>query len=186
MQVEGTPQGHTFGDRIRMARERMRSRAGQRWTQGDLAKALNVERNTISRWENSGILPKDPSIIAALGRVLHVSVDWLLAGLGEPEEVATVGAVHERPQHPYGSEVIHAESLPTAAADIVLRYLDRMVELGCNQQQVQDAERLLVYCARNTLSRRSFDQRDAKEVIGDVDAAWDFIVRVLRRQGIRP
>jgi len=164
----------------------MRTRAGRRWTQGDLAKALNVERNTISRWEGGSILPKDPAAIAALGRVLHVSADWLLAGLGSPDEAPTGDVVNERPEIPYGADTFRAESLPPAAADIVLRYLDRLVELGCVHPQVQEAERLLVLGARNNLARRPFEQRDVKEIIGDIDAAWDFITRVLRRMGIRP
>src|SRR5580698_4007947 len=90
--------GHSFGDRVRMSRERMRTSDGRRWTQGDLAKALDVKRNTVSRWENGGMLPKDPAVIAALTRVLHVSADWLLAGFGEASPGSpTVDGVHEQP-----------------------------------------------------------------------------------------
>jgi transcriptional regulator with XRE-family HTH domain len=179
-------EGNTFGDRVRISRERMRSSDGRRWTQGDLARALDVKRNTISRWENGGMLPKDPSTIAALTRVLHVSADWLLAGFVNEASLPQIDGVHEQPDLPYGEDALRAESLPPVAADIVLRYLDRLVGLGCPSSQIREAERVLVVSARNRLARRPFPQRDVKDVILDIDAAWDFVTRVLRRQGIRP
>ena len=36
-------------------------------TQGDLAQIVGVERNTVSRWENSGVPPKDLAVVAKLG-----------------------------------------------------------------------------------------------------------------------
>ena len=176
--------GQSFGDRVRISRERMRTSDGRRWTQGDLAKALDVKRNTVSRWENGGMLPKDPAIIAALTRVLHVSADWLLAGFGEAGPSGDV--VHDQMDVPYGDESMRAESLPTVAADVVLRYLDRLASLGCHPQLIREVERTLVLGARNRLARRPFAQRDVKDVITDIDAAWDFATRILRRQGIRP
>src|SRR5580698_10194568 len=108
-------EGHSFGDRVRISRERMRTPDGRRWTQGDLAKALDVKRNTVSRWENGGMLPKDPAIIAALTRVLHVSADWLLAGFTELVAQAAEG-VRDQPEIAYGDESLRAESLPPVAA----------------------------------------------------------------------
>ncbi|HXC25102.1 MAG TPA: helix-turn-helix transcriptional regulator [Gemmatimonadaceae bacterium] len=179
-------EGHSFGDRVRISRERMRTAAGRRWTQGDLAKALDVKRNTVSRWENGGMLPKDPAIIAALTRVLHVSADWLLAGFAESAAQLAVEGVHDQPDISYGDESLRAESLPPVAADVVLRYLERLAAIGCPPQQVKEAERTLVTGARNRLARRPFSQRDIKDVIADIDASWDFVTRVLRRQGMRP
>jgi len=182
---EGSDDGHSFGDRVRISRERMRAPGGRRWTQGDLAKALNVKRNTVSRWENGGMLPKDPAIIAALTRVLHVSADWLLAGFEESSGTPPVDGVHDQPDIPYGNDTLRAESLPAPAADVVLRYLDRLVALGCTPQQLKEAERILVIGAGNRLAR-PFSQREIRDIITDIDAAWDFVARVLRRQGMRP
>jgi len=131
------------------------------------------------------MLPKDPAVIASLARVLHVTADYLLAGFGEVELASGTSGVHERPDAPYGLGT-DAESLPGAAADIVLRYMDRLLACGCTAQQVREAERLLVSGARNGLARRPFAQREMKEVVEDIDAAWDFVTHVLRRQGIRP
>lgn len=177
----------SFGDRVRRSRERLRTPEGRRWTQGDLAKALDVKRNTVSRWENGSMLPKDPAMIAALARVLDVTTDYLLAGLGDQKAVSTtgIGVVHERPDSIY-SRSTTAESLPGPAADLVLRYLDRLVRCGCTTEQTREAERILVTGARNGLAKQPFGQRDMKEVVGDIDAAWDFVTHVLRREGMRP
>jgi hypothetical protein len=64
--------------------------------------------------------------------------------------------------------------------------MDRLLACGCTLLQAREAERILVNGARNGLARRPFAQREMKEVIGDIDAAWDFVTHVLRRQGIRP
>jgi len=73
-----------FGDRVRQARQRIRTPGGGRLTQGDLALAVGVERNTVSRWENSGVRPKDPQVVRKLAEVLQVSMEWLFAE-SEPE-----------------------------------------------------------------------------------------------------
>jgi len=173
--------GQSFGDRVRLSRERMRTPEGRRWTQDDLAQALNVKRNTVSRWENGRMRPQDPAIISALARVLRVSAEWLLAGF---DRDALIGSVHERPTAAYGMHT-SAESLPAPAADLVFKYIDRLLSNGCTQVQAQEAERILVSGAMNGLARRPFAQREMKEIISDIDAAWDFVSHVLRRHGIR-
>jgi transcriptional regulator with XRE-family HTH domain len=183
----GENEPESFGQRVRSSRQRLRMPDGRRWTQGDLAKAVGVERNTVSRWENGGMLPKDPAIIAVLARVLRVSTDWLLGGLGVPHNsnIPNTNAVMELPQQQYGERPSSAEALPPGASDLVLRYLERLMSLGCTQMQVAEAERIMVMLAQHDLSDRPFSQRDSSEVQLDVDAAWDFVVQVLRRHGIR-
>jgi hypothetical protein len=131
------------------------------------------------------MLPKDPTVIAVLTRVLHVSADWLLAGF-DKTSVPMADGVQDQPDIPYGNDTLRAESLPAPAADVVLRYLDRLVSLGCTGQQLKEAERILVSGAGNRLARRPFSQREIKDIIMDIDAAWDFVAWVLRRQGMRP
>jgi transcriptional regulator with XRE-family HTH domain len=144
-----------------------------------------VERNTVSRWENGGMLPKDPAIIAALAQVLRVSADWLLGGLVAPVAEPSTDVLLEHPDHPYGQKSL-VEALPPGADDLVFRYLERLLSLGCSRAQVQEAERLLVELAQHNLSPRPFSQRDTNEIRDDIDSAWDFVTQVLRRQGIRP
>lgn len=175
----------SFGSRIRQSRQRLRMPDGSRWTQEDLALAVGVERNTVSRWENGGMLPKDPAIIATLSRVLKVSSDWLLGGLGVPDSNPSRRTLMEGPDGGYNNRVNAAELLPAGASDLVLRYLERLVSVGCNQAQVAEAERILVELAQHSLVDKPFTQRDSPEIQVDIDAAWDFVVRTLRRQGIR-
>jgi transcriptional regulator with XRE-family HTH domain len=48
-------------------------------SQGDLAKACGVVRQTVVRWENSGRFRR-PSDIANAANVLNVSLEWLKTG----------------------------------------------------------------------------------------------------------
>ena len=56
----------SLGDRIRQARERIRMPNGRRMTQGELAAAVEVERNTVSRWENGDVQPNKPAQLLRL------------------------------------------------------------------------------------------------------------------------
>ena len=69
----------SLGDRVKSARQGLRVR-GRKVTQGDLAKAVGVDRNTVSRWENGAMVPSDPTVLASLAAALEVSVEWLISG----------------------------------------------------------------------------------------------------------
>jgi transcriptional regulator with XRE-family HTH domain len=66
-----------FATRLRDARRRTRTAAGRRMTQADLATAVGVERNTVSRWE-LGRVPRQREVLERLAGVLGVSPEWLL------------------------------------------------------------------------------------------------------------
>ena len=170
----------TFGDRLRSARQQLR-RDGQKLTQGDLASAVGVERNTVSRWENGGMLPKDPSVIASLARVLEVTADWLIAG---DRAAATPRQLHEGVPGQYMDPAL--AELPARARTIAAGYLDRLRASGCSDSQLRGAESLLLAGARNRVASTRVEERDDNEVCADVDAAWDLVVGILRREGIRP
>ncbi len=80
----GARENESFAQRLRSARTRSRTTDGQRWTQKSLATAVGVERNTVSRWENGGMLPKDPVVLARLARILGVDTEWLISGDSHP------------------------------------------------------------------------------------------------------
>jgi hypothetical protein len=61
-----------------------------------------------------------------------------------------------------------------------------MAQVGCSAKQLEEGERILVRGARNTLASKVFEDRELEEILVDIDAAWDFVVTVLRRHGIRP
>ena len=60
-----------LGERIRTRRERLRLR------QADLAAALRVSAQAVSKWERGENAP-DLSVLAGLSRLLGVSIEWLL------------------------------------------------------------------------------------------------------------
>lgn len=175
----------SFGDRVRFSRARLRRPDGHRYTQNDLAVAVGVERNTVSRWENRGMLPKDPHMIATLARVLRVSVDWLVGGI---ESASVLRGVSDRMSEEtvvkYGDRV-RAEDLPSPVSELILRYMDRLALQGGDSAQIVEAERIMVLLAQHRLTGETPEKRPFEEMRSDVDLAWDFIVNVLRRSGIR-
>ena len=173
----------TFGDRLRSSRQRLR-RDGRKFTQGDLAKAVGVERNTVSRWENGGMLPKDPTVIASLADVLGVTADWLIGGDRPARGSHSVlDRIHE------GSGVRRVDSaageLPDHVGAVVNGYLARLRVAGCSDAQIAGVQDLLLSAAYNNVSAIALNDRTDEQLSADVDAAWDLVVRILRRDGIR-
>lgn len=193
---------NTFGDRLKLARTRPGNSTANRMTQEELAVALGVTRNTVSRWENSGMVPKDPAVISRLGRLLGVSYEWLLEGIVESQSVGHPGGrgasrSHNRDRElqkarhldelppPYISRVTTADDLPQHVADMIFGYLERLVIHGCSDLQVKQAEDLMVYAIQHSLTPVPFSKRTKQEIEHDVDVAWDFVVAVLRHRGVR-
>lgn len=171
----------SLGDRIRQARERIRMPTGRRMTQGELADAVNVRRNTVSRWENGEVQPKEPAQLLRLARVLRVSTDWLIAGAAAaPTDARQLG---EGVPDDYRQAA--AGDVPVAAAGVVATYLARLERAGCTPAQRSAAQSLFVAATRNSISRTPLDSRADPDVVADADAAWDLIVSVLRRDGVR-
>lgn len=170
----------TLGDRLKSAREGSRV-GGKRLTQLDLARAVGVDRNTVSRWETGGMVPRDPKVLASLAAALNVTVDWLISG--EPEG-SVASAIYEDRASSFSPPATAA--LPAGARGLATSYLERLRASGCSQAQQRGAESLLLACARNTVSSKPIEKRADVEVSADVDAAWDVVVRILRREGIRP
>lgn len=169
----------SFGDRLRSSRQRLRP-GGRKLTQGDLARAVGVERNTVSRWENGGMLPKDPAVIASLANVLDVTADWLIAG---DRPVAAGTNLREGRADHYANPA--TEGLPESARALLVAYLDRLRERHCGSEQIDGAESLLLAGAQNHVSSTLLDERAEEQVRDDIDAAWDLVVKILRREGIR-
>ena len=61
-----------------MLSERLRKlRKDRNWNQVDLAKRLNVAKQTVSNWENDNIQPSIDMLIK-LSKIFNVSTDYLL------------------------------------------------------------------------------------------------------------
>jgi transcriptional regulator with XRE-family HTH domain len=182
-----------FGDRVREARQRIRTQAGGRLTQSDLAVAVGVERNTVSRWENSGVCPKDPQVIRRLASVLRVSMDWLLSD--EEAAAATAGAAGVQAWFGAGdadrvvrvpgavSEVV-AYRIPPVAYERLHRYVERVEQAGGTVAQAEEVARLLVDAAASRLRERVPRERPISVVVADIDAAWRYVAAVLRSEGL--
>jgi transcriptional regulator with XRE-family HTH domain len=172
-----------FADRLRQARQRVRSSSGQRMTQGDLALLVGVERNTVSRWENSGVRPKDPEVIAKLADVLRVSMEWLV---GLSEEAIDHGArrVAESPAPNYTARPEADPLLPLQVYQAMHGYRARLQTAGCTADQTQEAERLLLDSAQNRLRVTMPRARPVQAMLDDLEAAWAYITRVLSAEGI--
>src|SRR6266498_4696122 len=69
-----------IGERIRSRREKLRR------TQRDLANALQVSSQAVSKWERGENAP-DVGVLVGLARLLDVSVDWLLGGYTPDRDV---------------------------------------------------------------------------------------------------
>jgi transcriptional regulator with XRE-family HTH domain len=172
-----------FADRLRQARQRVRTPSGQRMTQGDLAVLIGVERNTVSRWENSGVRPKDPEVVAKLADVLRVSMEWLV---GLSDESVDHGSRHIAESVP-PTYAVRAEPdplLPLQVYQAMHGYRARLQAAGCTADQTQEAERLLLDSANNRLRPTSPRSRPVQTMLDDLEAAWQYISRVLGAEGI--
>jgi transcriptional regulator with XRE-family HTH domain len=172
----------SFGDRMRLSRERLRA-DGKKLTQAGLARAVGVERNTVSRWENGGMLPKDPAVIASLARVLGVTADWLISGAPAGGSELPASKLHEGGAGQYLDPAI--AELPARARAVATGYLNRLRGAGCSTAQLSGAASLLLAGARNRVAAKPVEKRDEDDICSDIDAAWDLVVRILRRERIR-
>ena len=80
-----------FGDRI----EKIRN--AYNWTQVQLARKLNVSKQTVSNWENNNILPSIEMLIK-LSTTFSVSTDYLLS-LDNREYVEVTGLTDIQKAH---------------------------------------------------------------------------------------
>lgn len=183
-----------FGDRVREARQRVRTSGGTRLTQGDLAIAVGVERNTVSRWENSGVRPKDPHVVRRLAVALHVPMEWLFAEdagdvvgswPGTEREVRTAAAVLEgiAPRRPVPPPDPLAQRLSPLAYTVIHNYVARLEQGGATPDQAEEAGRLLVQSACNRLRSGDPRARSPDVVLADIDSMWEYVVALLRAEG---
>jgi len=81
-----------------MLNERIRKlRLERNWSQVDLAKKLNVTKQSVSNWENDNIQPSIEMLVK-LAREFSVSTDYLL-GLEERRYLEITGICDEEMSH---------------------------------------------------------------------------------------
>jgi transcriptional regulator with XRE-family HTH domain len=169
-----------FADRLREARQRIRNPSGSRMTQGDLAKAVGVERNTVSRWENSGVRPKDPEVIARLADVLHVTMEYLV-GSGDD-----AGARPSPDVSPFDTSAITAleRRVPPEAYELIHGYQSRLIAAGATLAQRKEADALLLGATFTSLRRAAPRERATSVVLADIETMWRYIVSILAQDGV--
>ena len=69
----------TFGNRLKLARERLVPRP----TQKEIGKAFGISDKAVSAWERDETAP-EPEKIPELRRLLKVPYFWLMEGTGDP------------------------------------------------------------------------------------------------------
>jgi transcriptional regulator with XRE-family HTH domain len=169
-----------FADRLREARQRIRTPSGARMTQGDLAKAVGVERNTVSRWENSGVRPKDPAVIARLADVLHVTMEYLV-GSGDD---ATHRLPAEFPPFDTSASAALERRIPPDAYELIHGYQDLLIAAGASAAQKREADQLLLGAAFTALRRAAPRERTTATILADIEAMWRYIIHILAQDGI--
>ena len=81
-----------------MLNERIRKlRQERNWSQVDLAKKLNVTKQSVSNWENDNIQPSIEMLVK-LAREFSVSTDYIL-GLEERRYLEVTGLTDEEMSH---------------------------------------------------------------------------------------
>ena len=169
-----------FADRLREARQRIRTPSGARMTQGDLAKAVGVERNTVSRWENSGVRPKDPAVIARLADVLHVTMEYLV---GSGDDVS-LRPPTESPLFDVSASAALERRVPPEAYELIHGYQSRLIAAGASAAQRKEADTLLLGATFTSLRRAAPRDRATATVLADIEAMWRYIASILAQDGI--
>lgn len=106
-----------IGDRIKKRRIQLE------YNQAQLAKLLGIERASVILWESGQVRNIRPDNLINLGKVLRVSLDWLVFG-DEPME--SHGAIRE-PNAAYLADPYRVDQLSPDRKRIVLRVIDALI-----------------------------------------------------------
>ncbi len=164
----------TLGDRVRASRKKAKL------TQDALAERIGAHPKTVSRWENNA-QPPEPETLAALGELFGVGEAWLRYG----EERA---AAELRGDARLGGTATIATGpgrwLPPAAYERLWGYLDRLRTAGADEEQLDEAARIMADPRYGKLNKRTGRAPTEAEAIGDVDAGWAAVSESLTRGGL--
>lgn len=157
-----------LGERLRAARRTANL------TQAEVAQRLGVHVMSVSQWERGVNVPEE----ARLAKLA------LLYG-AEPASLR-YGATHvSRERTMYTPNPALRRRLPARPYERVLGYVRQLEEAGVTEEQIDEAERLMIDGAFNKLNKRDVRERTEDELMTDIDAAWEFIAFVLRREGYK-
>lgn len=148
------------------------TRQGRQPDAGGSGGCLGVHVMSVSQWERGVNVPEDARL-AKLAKLYGAEPASLRYG--------TTHAARERT--PYTPNPALRRRLPARPYERVLAYLHQLEAAGVAEEQIDEAERLMIDGAFNKLNKRDVRERNADELMTDIDAAWEFIAFVLRREG---
>lgn len=143
-------------------------------SQGAVAESLGVHEMTISAWERDRQKPNEDAI-AQLARLYDTT----------PRALRYGRQVREEPLEPFTPNPSLKNRLRPVPRARVYEHIQAMVDAGCTIEQIDEAERLMIDGAYNKLNARDPRERTDKEMILDIDDAWDWIKEVLGRAGVK-
>lgn len=127
---------------------------------------------TLSEWER-GVRRVPAEAMTRLTALYGLRIDDLVPSSGSASRVS-----ENVSRGTYGR-------LPPPVYEVVHGYLAQMEKAGCEPAQIDEANRLMVEAAFNKINKRDPRERAVEDLITDIDAAWDFVRSVLRREGKR-
>ena len=137
-----------------------------------MAQQLGVHVMSVSQWERGVNIPEEPRL-AKLAELYGADPASLRYGATRAGRERTT----------YTPNPSLRRRLPLRVYERVLDYIHQLEAAGVSEEQIDEAERLMIDGAFNKLNKRDVRQRSEDELITDIDAAWDFITFVLRREG---
>lgn len=140
-------------------------------SQAQLAEQVGVHALTVSAWERNAKAPTE-SRLEQIAKALKTTPAALRYGEGDAASAYTPRPTTRRRLPPRVYEVVH-------------EYLARMERAGCTEEQLDEAERLMVDFNYSKLHKTDARERSEDEQITDVRAIWSAIEESLRDDGVK-
>lgn len=127
----------TLGERI------YKLRTEKNLSQGDLADALEVSRQSISKWETNGSVPELDKLVK-LSKIFGVSLDELVTG--KEKEEATPSAPQIEPQIIYVEKPVRASFSPAQVLGTILLFcsLSAFILFACFGEKLDIGEAVML------------------------------------------
>jgi transcriptional regulator with XRE-family HTH domain len=143
-------------------------------SQTDMADKIGVSRQVYASYER-GAVGISTVRLAAIADALEMPTSEILR-LAE-QTGPSIPVVRETP-----AKYTTNPKLPPRAYARVYGYLERMRSAGVPEEMVDESERLMAVPVFSKLNKRDVRERSEDDLIMDIDAAWSWIVEVVKRE----
>lgn len=161
----------TFGQRLLAARR------AAKLSQRELADRVGKHEKTVSRWENDSQLPED-SVLSAMADALATTPEWLRSGISAQD--ARPAAGERAAPNPH-----YRNRLSPRAYATLYGFLERLREAGADEEQLDEAERIMADERYAKLRKRGARERSEDDVIADIEAGWALVWELATRGGLK-